>query len=242
MTDAGAPRAAAVVLDIEGTVSPTRSVHDQLFGYTRDRVGEWLRRPGAEAALVLARIAEYEGRGQVTPEEAAGLVRGWIDDDVKAAPLKIAQGLICHDGFAAGEMHGTFFPDAVAALRRWHDRGLRLFTFSSGSRRTQEDWFTHNRDGLPADLIEWYFDLESSGPKREPDSYRRITDAVALRPAMILFVSDVAAELDAAAAAGWQVTGVARSGEPDGPRGEHRWVSSFDELTPIPVPTESSTA
>jgi methionine salvage enolase-phosphatase E1 len=48
----------------------------------------------------------------------------------------------------------------------------------------------------------------------------------------ILFLSDVPAELDATALAGWQTVGLARAGEPfaDADFGPHRTIRSFAEI------------
>lgn len=40
----------AVVVDIEGTTSPTRSVREDLYGYTRERLPNWLAENSSTAA------------------------------------------------------------------------------------------------------------------------------------------------------------------------------------------------
>lgn len=222
----------AVVLDIEGTTSPTASVHERLFGYTRAELGRWLAAHGDGAgAEIVAATRELAERPDAGPAEVAEILRGWLDADVKAAPLKLAQGLICHDGFAAGALHGTFFPDVPPALRSWHAAGLPLFVYSSGSERNQRDWFGHAEEGELASLVAGWFDLTTAGPKRERASYVRIAAAAGVPAGDLLFLSDQPDELDAAVAAGWAVVGVHRPGEPNAPRSPHRWVASFAEIS-----------
>jgi len=98
-------------------------------------------------------------------------------------------------------------------LRRWHADGITLAVFSSGSVEAQRAWFGHSPDGDLSPLVNAHFDIASAGPKREPDSYRRISVRLAIPPAAIVFLSDVGAELDAARTAGWQTIGVRREGE-----------------------------
>ena len=221
----------AIVLDIEGTTSPTRAVRQDLYGYTRDRLPRWLAEHRDDAAApVLAGARELSGRADAGTDEVAEILCGWLDSDVKAAPLKTAQGLICGEGFRTGALHGEFFPDAPVAMRAWHDRGARLYVYSSGSVRNQRDWFTFARGGDLSGLISGWFDLANAGPKREPGSYAGIATAIGVRAAEILFVSDHPDELDAAVAAGWRAVGVTRAGEPNSTRPPHHWVGSFAEI------------
>ncbi|MDR7166746.1 enolase-phosphatase E1 [Nocardia kruczakiae] len=224
----------AVVVDIEGTTSPTSSVREDLYGYTRRRLPQWLAaEPDGAAKTVIEQTRELAGRPDADVDEIAEILRGWLDSDVKAAPLKTAQGVICAEGFREGALFGEFFPDAPAALRAWHAAGLTLWVYSSGSVRNQQDWFAHARGGELASLIGGWFDLVNAGPKREEQSYRRIAAEIGVPAGEILFLSDHPDELDAAVAAGWQAVGVTRAGEPNSPRPPHRWIGSFAELDPV---------
>ncbi|MEU8898351.1 acireductone synthase [Nocardia sp. NPDC048505] len=223
----------AVVVDIEGTTSPTSSVREDLYGYTRARLPRWLaENADGAAAAVLAGTRELAGRPGADPAEVAEILRGWLDSDVKAEPLKTAQGVICAAGFRSGALHGEFFPDVAPALAQWHAAGLQLAVYSSGSVRNQQDWFEFARGGALSPLIEGYFDLNTAGPKREAGSYEKIASVLGVEPGQILFLSDHPDELDAAVAAGWSAVGVHRAGEPNPPRPPHRWVDSFADVHP----------
>jgi enolase-phosphatase E1 len=224
---------AATVIDIEGTTSPTSSVREGLYGYTRQHLAQWLadNRSGA-ADSVIAGTLELAGRPNADTTEVAEILCGWLDSDVKAQPLKTAQGLICAEGFRSGALHGEFFSDVRPALAAWHDGGTALYVYSSGSVRNQQDWFAHARGGELASLISGWFDPTTAGPKREDASYRRIAEAIGLPGQQILLLSDHPDELDAAVSAGWSVLGVARAGEPNSPRPPHRWIKSFAEVDP----------
>jgi len=221
----------AFVVDIEGTTSPTNAVHGALFDYFRERIRPWVQRYGSESGRALLDDARrYAGRPEATDSDTAEMLREWLAADVKCAPLKDLQGLICGEGFRSGELHGEFFPDVAPALRRWRATGARIYVYSSGSKHNQRDWFAHARDGRLDDVIDGYFDLMSAGSKRTADAYQRITEAIGITPAETLFLTDSPAELDAAAEAGWGVLGVARPGEPQQPRPPHEWISAFDEV------------
>jgi enolase-phosphatase E1 len=123
-----------------------------------------------------------------------------------------------------------FFDEVPAALAAWHDMGIALHVFSSGSVRNQQDWFATARGAELASLISGWFDLNTAGAKGESSSYETIAKTIGLAPDWILFLSDHPDELDAALAAGWSVVGVDRPGEPNSPRPPHRWIHSFDEI------------
>jgi enolase-phosphatase E1 len=177
----------AILTDIEGTTSSIAFVADTLFPYARARLRDYLAAHPDEAEGV----------------EAETLDR-WIDEDRKEPVLKRIQGRIWRDGFTSGALKGHIYPDAVEALKRWHDQGLRLFVFSSGSVEAQRLLFGHCEAGDLTPLFEGHFDL-SVGSKLEPQSYRTIADTIGLGPGEILFLSDNPKEIEAARAAGLHV-------------------------------------
>ena len=77
--------------------------------------------------------------------------------------------------------------------------------------------------------IRWYFDTAVGG-KREPASYARIAETVGMPPSAITFVSDTAAELDAAWMAGMRTVLSVRPGNAPQPQNDHRPITSFDEI------------
>ncbi|MEV5408897.1 acireductone synthase [Thermopolyspora sp. NPDC052614] len=225
-----------VVLDIEGTTSSTSSVHVGLYAYARPRLGPFIEANAddAEVREAVARIREEGGLPEDAPvADLVAVLHTWMDGDVKATPLKTLQGRIWAAGFAAGELTAHFFPDVPPALRAWRERGPRLAVFSSGAVSSQRPWFAHSDAGDLSVLIDRHFDTVNAGPKKEADSYRRIADALGTPPDRLLFLSDVPAELDAAAAAGWNTVGVRRPGEPSehADFGPHATIATFDELT-----------
>ncbi|CAL9623955.1 Enolase-phosphatase E1 [Actinosynnema sp. ALI-1.44] len=217
-----------VVLDIEGTLSATDQVLVTLYDYARPRLGPWIDDHADDPAVVeaVAQIRELSGVDGDT-DELVRVLHGWMDADQKVTPLKTLQGLIWQRGYAVGDLVAEFFPDVVPALRKWHEDGVRLAVFSSGSVAGQVAFFGHTTEGDLRGLFEHHFDTVNAGPKREAASYRKIAEALGSDD--ITFYSDVPAELHAAAEAGWQTVGVARPGEPygDADFGPHRTVSAL---------------
>ncbi|MFO0041314.1 MAG: acireductone synthase, partial [Pseudomonadota bacterium] len=150
------------------------------------------------------------------------------DEDRQATPLKARQGMVWFDGYDGRHFVAHMYPDATAALRRWHAAGIPVYVYSSGSVPAQKLYFGHTQDGDLLPLLSGYFDT-TTGAKREAASYRRILDAIGTPGREVLFLSDIDAELDAAAEAGLATAWVRRDGTP-APHARHRAITSFDEL------------
>lgn len=229
MSRPGSAGVRAVVIDIEGTVSPLNLVRDQLFPYARQRIGQWVCRAEPAVEEVVQQVRTLAGLPAADLGEVGEVLCRWADEDRKVAPLKTLQGLIWAAGFAAGELTSEVYDDVPAALRSWSGAGLPLYVYSSGSVLAQRLWFANTRHGDLGGLFSGHFDLTSAGPKREPASYQAIGRQLGLAPAATVYLSDLRAELDAAAAAGWQPVGVRRPGN-DGDLGRHPVVASLAEL------------
>jgi enolase-phosphatase E1 len=226
-----------VVVDIEGTLTPTSMVHVVLYDYARSRLGPWIT-AHPDDPVVADAVAQIRSLGGLADDagvsEIVAVLHSWMDADQKIAPLKTLQGLIWERGYGDGDLVTEFFPDAVPALRSWHDAGLDLAVFSSGSVAGQVASFSRTTDGDVTSMFTAHFDTVNAGPKREAPSYAKIASALE-RP--VVFFSDVPAELDAAAADGWQTVGVARPGEPfeNADFGPHLVIRSFAEITVEPA-------
>ncbi|MGH8431299.1 MAG: acireductone synthase [Solimonas sp.] len=192
----------AIVTDIEGTTSSIDFVHQSLFPYARQHMRAFLRAQAGNDAVqqLLAEVEQIENR-DLSLGEAADVLDRWIAEDRKLTPLKALQGMIWRQGYEAGELKGHVYPDTAPALRRWHAEGRRLYVYSSGSEEAQRLIFGHSDAGDLRPLFSGYFDTRIGG-KREVASYRGILQQIGLPGAEVLFLSDIAEELDAAQAAG----------------------------------------
>lgn len=201
---AGPP--SVVLLDIEGTVSPIRFVHDVLFPYARARLGGFIAAHEADPDIARA-LAELD---EITPgAQPVQTLHALMDRDAKIGPLKLIQGRIWAAGFASGALASRFYPEVAPALRAWRAAGLALAVYSSGSEEAQRLLFGHAAEGDLTPLFAGFFDTRIGG-KREAASYAAIARALGRQPAAILFLSDTEAELAAAAKAGLMVCQVVR--------------------------------
>jgi enolase-phosphatase E1 len=235
----------AVLLDIEGTTTPIAFVTDTLFPYARRHVRryleEHLRSPAHQvlwAALHAeheadrrsgARVPEWSGSPPSSVEPIAEYVAWLMDRDRKSTGLKDLQGRIWEEGYVRGDLVGEVFPDVPAALARWHAEQRPVCIFSSGSTRAQQLLFRHSSAGDLTPYLTAYFDT-TTGPKAEPGSYARIAESLRIEPDAVVFVSDVAGELDAARAAGMRTRLAVRPGNPPAPKSGHQRLVSLDEI------------
>jgi enolase-phosphatase E1 len=239
---------AVVLLDIEGTTTPVAFVYETLFPFARERVGAFLRAHADDPeiqAIVADLRAEMADADFSSPESATAsreprvaspdaivsYVDWLMDRDRKSRPLKALQGRIWEDGYASGALAGDVYPDVATAFARWTARGLRLAIFSSGSVLAQRLLFGHSRAGDLTPYLSAYFDT-AVGAKGDAASYRRIAAALATPPSAILFISDVAAELDAARAAGFDTRLCVRPPAHLPASAAHLVVESFAALEP----------
>ncbi|KYF76732.1 enolase [Sorangium cellulosum] len=223
----------AVVTDIEGTTSSIAFVKDVLFPFARRRLPAFVasRRDDPAVRRHLDEARALAGGVAPGDEGTVALLLRWIDEDRKATPLKALQGFLWAEGYARGELTGHVHPDAVAALRAWHARGLRLYIYSSGSIAAQKLLFGHTAHGDLTPLFSGYFDT-TTGPKVEPRSYALIARALDLPPADILFLSDSVAELCAAREAGLLTACLDRGEVPVAPGHGHPVFTSFERIEP----------
>ena len=214
----------AVLLDIEGTLSPISFVRDVLFAYSRERLSAFVdaHRQDPVVADILAQTSSLAGGG----DPVASLQR-WQDRDEKIPPLKKLQGLIWADGYSAGAFRSPIFPDALAALTRWSAAGLPLHIYSSGSTQAQLLFFAHSTAGDLRALFSGHFDTEV-GAKTEAASYALIAEKIGVTPGRIVFFSDNAKEIEAAQGTGMQAVHVVK--DETHPVPGLRGIASFDRV------------
>lgn len=174
-------------------------------------------------------------------KQALELLQHWIRLDMKIKPLKDLQGLIWEAGYKNGDFKGHIYEDAYIKLKEWHDKKIPLYIYSSGSVHAQKLLFGHTEYGDLNYLFSGNFDTKIGG-KKETKSYHKIIDLIAsdrtslrgngvteaIHANEILFLSDIEAELDAAAEAGMQTIQLIRPGS--SPSQKHIKVEIFDAI------------
>jgi enolase-phosphatase E1 len=214
-----------ILLDIEGTTSSISFVYDVMFPFVRREVNAYLQQKWGNESLAAAcdQIAVDAGHASLavwagdsaSDEQCRQLVEQEVirlmDGDVKATGLKKLQGLIWKTGFESGEMQAHLYDDVAPAIQQWNEAGLDVRIYSSGSVQAQLLFFGHTIHGDLLSQFQGHYDT-TTGPKREAGSYIAIAEAYGCTPGALLFLSDVPAELDAAAEAGYQVALVERPG------------------------------
>ncbi|KAI0194986.1 enolase-phosphatase E1 [Astrocystis sublimbata] len=202
------------LLDIEGTVCPISFVKDVLFPFAQRALPETLVAKWDKPEFAAYRNAfppEYrQSRG-----EFATHAQDLMDRDVKISYLKNLQGYLWEEGYAAGHLKAPLFPDVGSKLQAWHQNGVKIMIYSSGSVPAQKLLFGHT-DAEPSDLsplISDWFDTVNAGPKTEVDSYQTIAKSHPGIPiGRWLFLSDNSKEVEAALEAGMQSFIVRRPG------------------------------
>ena len=218
----------AVILDIEGTVGSISFVKEVLFPYAAMHLPDYVHKHADEPSILqlLQEVRTLENNQHLTLNECIERFLAWIQADKKITPLKTLQGMIWKDGFIKGSFTGHLYADAYQAMRFWHESGMPLFIYSSGSITAQKLYFQYSGFG---NLLAWfagYFDT-TIGSKLEAASYLAIADAIQHKSERLLFFSDNLEELDAARQAGLQTMWVNRSGL--APNKTHPEIKDFSQ-------------
>lgn len=226
-----------ILTDIEGTTSSISFVKEVLFPYARRELPRFAHLHGSDPEVRhWLDTAALDLGGACQDQVIVEALQGWIDADRKHTALKALQGMLWAEGYRNGDFTAHVYPDAAAALRRWHTEGHRMAVYSSGSVEAQQLFFAHSDAGDLGPLFEAHFDTRSGG-KREPGSYSRIAEALDCPTGDVLFLSDVVEELDAARAAGMRTVLVDRLEDYPEPRtgsaaNGHPRVERFDQIAP----------
>jgi len=239
-----------ILLDIEGTTSSISFVYDVMFPYARRHLtfevfANWLEPEYIRALHAIARDAGHEsldawlkqeGLTRDNPLRAATVVCEQVtrlmDADAKATGLKQLQGLIWKAGFESGELKAHVYEDVPPALAAWNAAGKDVRIYSSGSVQAQKLFFGHTIAGDLLLHFRGHYDT-TIGSKKDAESYRKIAAEFKLAASQILFLSDIAAELDAARTAGFQTALVVRPGNGPGQSIEgqqHAKITDFSQV------------
>jgi enolase-phosphatase E1 len=221
----------AVLTDIEGTTSSIAFVKDVLFPYARKHMAEFVRSHAndQEVRTLLDDVCTETGQTLNNDAIITQLMQ-WIDEDKKITSLKALQGMIWEQGYREGAYTGHIYQDAAEKLKEWHARGIKLYVYSSGSIPAQKLLFGHSDFGDLNPLFSGYFDTRT-GNKCEAESYRAIVKEIGLPANEILFLSDIAVELDAARTAGMQTTQLVRAGDCTQPSPGYLQVKVFTDVS-----------
>ncbi|MEW5681992.1 MAG: acireductone synthase [Pseudomonadota bacterium] len=218
----------AIITDIEGTTSRISFVTQVLFPYAARELPAFIMQHASESA-VAKQLAECRNLMQQDDASLGAVIaqlQQWITEDKKVTPLKALQGMVWQQGYESGAFTGHVYPDVFEALKRWQQQGVKLFVYSSGSIQAQQLLFKYSDFGDMTSLFSGYFDTRV-GAKREMSSYAAILQHLQLPPKQVLFLSDVVAELDAAAPLGIGTMQLIREGQV---AGSHTIAHNFNDV------------
>ncbi|KAI0021998.1 HAD-like domain-containing protein [Xylariomycetidae sp. FL0641] len=224
-----------LLLDIEGTVCPISFVKDILFPYALKVLPKTLENQWDDPAFAKYREA-FPSEHAHSKEALLAHVSDLMEKDLKIPYLKSLQGYLWAEGYASGDLKAPLFPDVSEKLSAWHQRGLSVMIYSSGSVPAQKLLFKHT-NAEPSDLsplISDWFDTVNAGLKTDTSSYETIAACHPEIPIKEwLFLSDNVKEVEAAVGAGMQSMIVQRPGNPDIPSdvvGRFPVIETFEAL------------
>ena len=237
-----------LLLDIEGTTCPVSFVSDILFPFAKQELSSYVKTYGndnSQNQAIQEAKKEWEEdqsersrqlKRQVDLQQISvidGLIqylKHLISIDRKSTALKDLQGQIWEHGYNKGELKAELFPETTECLQQWHQIGITLSVYSSGSIQAQKLLYRHTSEGNLEPLFSHWFDTHI-GPKKASKSYTTIISRLNTAPGNIWFVSDNGAECDAARTAGMQTLFSLRDGNPDRIPRDHKVIQSLREVS-----------
>ena len=220
----------AIVTDIEGTTSSIAFVHEVLFPYASRALPDFVKemQEDEQIATLLDDVRDEADESGAGVDRVVEILLEWIEQDLKIGALKSLQGHIWRHGYESGDFTGHIYDDAVENLRIWERSGIDIYVYSSGSVDAQKLLFGYSDAGDLRPLFKGYFDT-GIGHKKEVEPYLEIVRQLAMPAESILFLSDVAEELDAAAQADMCTVQLVR--EDEVVVGEHPVARNFDDVS-----------
>jgi len=219
-----------ILTDLEGTTTSITFVKDTLFPYSQKHLVDFVSKFESDERVqkILTEVEQLKDADKTCVQQ----LLAWIEADQKIPPLKELQAMIWEHGYRSGDFTGHVYSDAHEALVKWHQSGIKLGIYSSGSVHAQKLLWGYSDHGDLNYLFSENFDTRI-GTKQDPESYQHIsqilTSKYELQAEEILFLSDVPAELAAAQESGMQVLQLVRAS--DGTQAsEFASVPSFDKL------------
>jgi enolase-phosphatase E1 len=220
-----------ILLDIEGTLCSRSYFADVLAPHARRHLASFLRSHWFDGAVAAARDqiaqeaagAKFEQWCESDPRSAEAFVR--LYDEVlqqlqsrrPSAGVRELLQLSWRDGYRTSQLVTHIFPHVHTALETWVKAERDVRTFAAISVGGQCDLLAKTEQGNLLGFFRDHYDAAMLGPKRAPGSYCTIADDMRLAPHALLYVSDEAAELDAARIAGYTTAFIVRPGNPPPP-------------------------
>ena len=220
-----------ILTDIEGTTTSVQFVYALLFPYFREHIHALKELTNDEeiqkAFKKTVELADsLEGLKIRSVDEVIETLLRWSNEDRKVTPLKTVQGILWEKGYTSGEIKGHVYADVKPSFQTWKDKGFQMGVFSSGSIAAQKLLFGCSEAGDLSNYFSHHFDTTTGG-KKEQETYSKIAEEVNFKANEILFLSDIAEELIAADAAGFQTVQLVRPGT------AANWKNTVSDFTEI---------
>jgi methylthioribulose 1-phosphate dehydratase/enolase-phosphatase E1 len=198
-----------LLLDIEGCTTSISFVKDTLFPFVLEHLDAHVNAlpsdeyaPLAEALAIDLETHAPELANTLDLTNVQAMVRLMVSKDFKLPSLKALQGQMWKAGYERGDIKGHVYADFVPMLHWCESHGVKVHIYSSGSVQAQKLLFGYSTQGDLNEYLHGYFDITTSGSKKEASAYQRIAKDLGVSLENIIFVSDAEAELVAAKEAG----------------------------------------
>lgn len=209
----------AIILDIEGTITSIDFIRENVFPKAESNLENFIMnnwkevkefglllqqqsldsKGNSEDLIPLPQVPLTENIDEIQSFQRAlvSYVRQRMSSNRNDPAMKQIQGLVLRNAFRSGDIIAEIYPDAIKALETWFLENKPVFTYSTGIRDVQMEFFKNTNFGNKAQFIKAYFDT-SIGSKQETNGYKFICDFAEVFPSEVVFFSDRPSEIAAA--------------------------------------------
>ncbi|KAF8785513.1 enolase-phosphatase E1-like isoform X2 [Argiope bruennichi] len=239
-----------IILDIEGTIASIDFLRNEAFPLVENQIEDYILIYWEEVKDILSRLRQQSvldskessndlvqfpsfptsentevntNYQKVVIDYVKHLMKNKRDDRV----WKGIQGFALQKAFRNEDIFAHLYSDAIKALETWSREGKPVYTYSTGSRDTQIEYFRHTIEGDMSEFIKEYFDV-SIGSKLECQGYRFICSLAEVNPCEAVFFSDRPKEIVAAKNSGLKAILVDRESKISLIKEEEEFVGSED--------------
>ncbi|GFQ68287.1 enolase-phosphatase E1 [Trichonephila clavata] len=164
----------AIILDIEGTMTSIDFIRENVFPYAESHLEDFIMNNWEEVKEIGLLLQQQSGDSKGNSEDLIPLpqvpttenideiqnfqralvfyVKQRMNANRNDPAMKKIQGLVLRNAFRSGDIIAEIYPDTVKALETWSLENKQVFTYSTGIREVQVEFFKNTNFGNKAQV------------------------------------------------------------------------------------------
>ena len=214
------PQPQAIVLDFLSTAIKAGFIEKGLYAYTRKNgkqiiVQKWAQQEFKDLVAKVRRQVRRDRRSNedipVVPERGAPIgeqqeslfnnIIWYLDNKRETSAHYKIKFAMYEQGFQEGKLVSHVYADVARNLRRWKEKGIKIFIYSNAWVKTQKMFMAKTNHGELESAITGYFDTQDIGEPTSSESFQKLIEKTGIPADQTVFLTKGVAEGEAAKAA-----------------------------------------